>query len=100
MSPDAEANMSVLKRLWTRIARFAEALEGIDDPRGDYIFAVGERVDKLEREVAHLGNCIRAVAAAGYSFRQRLKPRFTLIDRCWQRSASCTILRLTDDRAG
>ena len=40
--------------MWTRIARFAEALEGIDYLRGDYIFAVGKRVDKLEREVAHL----------------------------------------------
>jgi len=37
MSPNAEANMSVLKRLWTEIARFAEAWDGIDDPIGDYI---------------------------------------------------------------
>jgi hypothetical protein len=53
MSPNAEANMSVLKRLWTKIARFAEALEGMDDPTGDYMFSLGNRVDKLEREVKH-----------------------------------------------
>ena len=63
--------MSVLKRLWTRIARFAEALEGIDDLRGDYMFSVGKRVDKLEREVAHLEtHCIQAVAAAEFSSKQ------------------------------
>jgi hypothetical protein len=28
--------MSALERLWTKIARFAEALDGIDDPTGDY----------------------------------------------------------------
>jgi hypothetical protein len=54
MSPAAEANMSALKRLWTKIARFAEALDGIDDPTGDYIFSLGKRVDKLERDVEHL----------------------------------------------
>jgi len=26
--------MSMLKRLWTQIVRFAKALEGIDDPAG------------------------------------------------------------------
>jgi len=46
--------MSVLKRLWTKIARFAEALEGMDDPTGDYMFSLGKRVDKLERDVEHL----------------------------------------------
>ena len=46
--------MSVLKRLWTKIARFAESLEGMDDPTGDYMFSLGKRVDKLEREVKHL----------------------------------------------
>ena len=46
--------MSMLKRLWTHIVRFAKALEGIDDPVGDYMFALGRRVEKLEREVEHL----------------------------------------------
>jgi hypothetical protein len=36
------------------IARFAEALEGMDDPTGDYIFSLGKRVAKLERDVEHL----------------------------------------------
>ena len=46
--------MSVLKRLWTRIVRFVEALEGIDDPIGDYMFSVGKRIDKLERGLDRL----------------------------------------------
>ena len=46
--------MSVLRRLWTEIARFAKALEGIDDRAGDYMFSLGKRVDKLERAVEHL----------------------------------------------
>ena len=45
--------MDVLKRLWTKIARFAEAMEGVDDPKGDYIFSLGKRVDKLERNLEH-----------------------------------------------
>jgi len=46
--------MSALKRLWTKIARFAEALEGIDDPTGHYMFSLGKRVDKLERDLERL----------------------------------------------
>jgi hypothetical protein len=46
--------MSMLKRLWTQIVRFAKALEGIDDPAGDYMFSLGKRVDELERAVEHL----------------------------------------------
>jgi hypothetical protein len=44
----------MLKRLWTQIVRFAKALEGIDDPAGDYMFSLGKRVDELERAVEHL----------------------------------------------
>jgi hypothetical protein len=54
MSPMRRRNRSVLKRLWTKIARFAEALEGMGDPTNDYIFSLGKRVDKLERDVEHL----------------------------------------------
>lgn len=46
--------MNILKRLWTRIAQIAAALEGMDDPVGDYIFLLGKRIDKLERDLAHL----------------------------------------------
>ena len=46
--------MSVLKQLWTKIARFAEALEGMDDPTGHYMFSLGKRVEKLECDVEHL----------------------------------------------
>jgi hypothetical protein len=46
--------MSALEQLWTKIARFAEALEGIDDPTGDYMFSLGKSVEKLERDLAHL----------------------------------------------
>lgn len=46
--------MNTLKRLWIRIAQFAEALEGMDDPMGDYMFSLGKRVEKLERDLDHL----------------------------------------------
>jgi hypothetical protein len=35
--------MGVLKRLWTKIAPFAEAMEGMVDPTADYIFSLGKR---------------------------------------------------------
>ena len=54
MSPNVEANMSVLKQLWTKIARFTEALEGIDDPTGHYMFSLGKRLEKLERDLEDL----------------------------------------------
>ena len=65
MSPTAEENMSALKRLWTNIARFAQSLEGIDDPFGDYIFSLGKRVDKLERDLAHLERQLHSRADGG-----------------------------------
>jgi hypothetical protein len=40
MNFNSEAKMSELKRLWTQIARFIEALEGMDDPIGDYMFSL------------------------------------------------------------
>lgn len=46
--------MSVLKRLWAKIARLAEAVEGMDGPAGDYMLSLGKRVDKLERDLAYL----------------------------------------------
>jgi hypothetical protein len=54
MSPNAEIKMSVLKRVWTKVVRFAGSLEGIDDPIGDYMFSLGKRVDELERDAKHL----------------------------------------------
>ncbi|MEW6450934.1 MAG: hypothetical protein AB1490_09815 [Pseudomonadota bacterium] len=46
--------MNGLKQLWTKIARFAEALEGMDDPKDEYILSLGKRVDQLERDVKSL----------------------------------------------
>ena len=46
--------MNALKHLWTKILRFFEAMEGMDDPVGDYMFAVGKRVEKLERDLDRL----------------------------------------------
>ena len=57
--------MGVLKRLWTRIARFAAALDGTDDPTGDYIFSLGKRVDKLERDVEQLERQLHSNAGGG-----------------------------------
>jgi hypothetical protein len=66
MSPNAEANMSSLKRLWTKIAHVAKSLEGMDDPTGYYMFSLEKRIAKLERAVEHLerypvyGHCTAA----------------------------------------
>ena len=57
--------MNPLKRPWTQIMRFAETLEGIDDPAGDYMFALGRRVEKLEREVQHLERQLQSRAGGG-----------------------------------
>lgn len=54
MSSNVETKMSRLNRLWTSIARYVKALEGMDDPVGDYMFSLGKRVDKLERDLSHL----------------------------------------------
>lgn len=46
--------MSRLNRLWTSIMGFVKAMEGMDDPIGEYMFSLGRRVDKLERDLARL----------------------------------------------
>ena len=43
--------MDYPRRIWTNFARFFEALDGIDDPMGEYMSSLGNRVDKLEHEV-------------------------------------------------
>ena len=40
----------MFKRFWQSINEWADALS-MDDPRGDYIFSLEDRVAKLEREV-------------------------------------------------
>ena len=57
--------MSALKRLWTKIVWFAQALECIDDPTGDYILSLGKRVAKLERDVEHLETQLHSSAGGG-----------------------------------
>ncbi|HZP75956.1 MAG TPA: hypothetical protein VFB45_07445 [Pseudolabrys sp.] len=62
--------MSALGRLWTRIVRFAEGLDGIDNPMGDYILSLGKRVDKLEHDVEHLESELHS-RAGGTAIPQR-----------------------------
>jgi hypothetical protein len=57
--------MSALKRLWTKIAHFVEALEGIDDPTGHYMSSLAKRIDKLERDVEHLERQLHSCAGGG-----------------------------------
>lgn len=66
MTQAMEANVSVvLRQLWTRIADFAKALDGIDDPVGDYILSLGKRVDKLEHDLARFEGQRNSEAVAG-----------------------------------
>jgi hypothetical protein len=62
MASKSEASMSTLKRFWTKVARFAKALEGIDDPTGHYMLSLEKRIDKLERDVEHLERQLRSRA--------------------------------------
>ncbi len=62
MSPGIEDNMSTLMRLWTKVARFARALEGIDDPNGHYMFSLEKRINKLERDAEHFERQLRSRA--------------------------------------
>ncbi len=57
--------MGALTQLWTRIVSFAEALQGMDDPRGDDMLSLGKRVDKLERDVEHLEKQLHSSAGGG-----------------------------------
>jgi hypothetical protein len=43
----------MFKRIWERLNHWAEILH-MDDPRGDYMFRLEERVAKFEREVESL----------------------------------------------
>jgi hypothetical protein len=43
----------MFKRFWQSINEWADALS-MDDPRGDYMFGLEDRVAKLEREVKGL----------------------------------------------
>jgi hypothetical protein len=43
----------MFKRFWQHINEWADALS-MDDPRGDYMFSLQERVAKLERDLEGL----------------------------------------------
>jgi hypothetical protein len=65
MSANAEAKMSGLKRLWTRIVGIFEALEGMDDPTGHYMLSLEKRVDKLERALERLETQLHSDGVSG-----------------------------------
>jgi hypothetical protein len=46
--------MSALKQSWTKISRFIIGLEDALDPMEEYIRALGNRVEKPERDVGRL----------------------------------------------
>jgi hypothetical protein len=54
----------MLQRLLARWRLWEEALAGMDDPRGDYLLNLEERVCRLEGEVTHLRMPLSADAAA------------------------------------
>lgn len=57
--------MSELKRVWTKVLRFVEALEDAHDPRDVYILSLGKRVDKLEGEVERLEGQLHSSRSGG-----------------------------------
>jgi hypothetical protein len=38
-------------RFWTKIVGIVEALEGMDDAKGDYMSSLEKRVERLERDL-------------------------------------------------
>jgi hypothetical protein len=53
----------MFKRFWQSINESANAL-GMDDPRGDYMFSLEDRVANLEREVEGLQIRLRTPAGS------------------------------------
>lgn len=43
-------------RIWEPIRRFLEAMDGIDDAQGEYLFRLERRVRSLEAELEQLRN--------------------------------------------
>lgn len=54
----------MLQRLLARWRVWEQALEGMDDPRGDYLLSLEERVRRLEGVVVELSTPLSADAAA------------------------------------
>ncbi|HWI18729.1 MAG TPA: hypothetical protein VNT81_13335 [Vicinamibacterales bacterium] len=57
--------MTKLKQLWIKITQLAEVLEGMDDPRDEYVLSLGTRVDRLERDVERLAGQLQLHPAGG-----------------------------------
>jgi hypothetical protein len=64
---------AMLQRLLARWPLWEEALEGIDDPQGEYLLNLGKRVRRLEAEVERLRAPADAAAAV-------TRPRFPEIE--------------------
>jgi len=43
--------MTTATRLRVKIARFLEALEGMDDPMENYLFSLEKRIEKIEHDL-------------------------------------------------
>lgn len=59
MTPDMEPGMRTLKervldRLLAKVKRFAELMDGIDDPMGEYLVVTQRRLTALEDKVERL----------------------------------------------
>lgn len=54
----------MLQRILAKWRLVAEAIDGMDDPQGDYLLALEKRVRRLEGEVQRLGGRASPDAAA------------------------------------
>ena len=54
----------MLQRLLVRWRIWEQALAGMDDPRGEYLFSLEERMHRLEGEVEHLRTPLSTGAVA------------------------------------
>lgn len=44
----------MFRRLWKRCRSWLGKIQWVDDPEGEYLLKLEQRVDRLERDVAHL----------------------------------------------
>jgi hypothetical protein len=59
---------AMLQRLMAKWRLWEEALAGMDDPQGEYLLNLDERVRRLETKVEHLRRPLPADAAAAVTW--------------------------------
>jgi hypothetical protein len=68
------AEDAMMQRLSAKLRLWSNALAGMDDPLGEYLLSLEERIRRLEGEVALLRESASANAAAAVSMLRKTQP--------------------------